>query len=114
MGFNQDGKSEILDFQVHDAEDNYSWINFFQGIKDRSVNAPLMITSDAHKSIVKAVGSVFPEQLGNGVSASKTKYTDAANPKYKEGIRLELQEIFNADTIERCKTDKRYRIIEDY
>lgn len=37
----------------------------FQGIKDRGVNAPLMITSDAHKSIVKAVGSVFPEQLGN-------------------------------------------------
>ena len=114
LGFNQDGKSEILDFQVHDAEDNYSWINFFQGIKDRGVSAPLMIISDAHKSIVKAVGSVFPGTAWQRCQVHlRRNILDAANPKYKEGIRLELQEMFNADTIEEARRIKD-RIIEDY
>lgn len=114
LGFSKEGKAEILDFKVYDAEDNYSWIDFFQGIKDRGVTSPLMIISDAHKSIIKAIGTVFPGTAWQRCQVHlRRNILDVANPKYKEGIRLELQEMFTADTIEEARQIKD-RIVEDY
>lgn len=114
LAFTPDGKREIIDFNTYDAEDNYSWIDFLQGLKDRGVKSPMMIISDAHRSIIKAVGKVFPGTAWQRCQVHLTRnILDETNSKYKEGLRIELREMFNATTIDEARSIKN-RIIADY
>jgi len=114
LAFTPDGRREIIDFNVFDAEDNYSWITFLQGLKDRGVTSPMVITSDAHRSIIKAVGKVFPSTAWQRCQVHLSRnILDETNPKYKEGLRMELREMFNAPSLKKAREIKK-KIVEDY
>jgi putative transposase len=73
-GVNADGHREILGLQVTSAEDGAGWLAFFRNLTARGLGGVQLVTSDAHRGLVDAVGATLP---GAGWQRCRTHY--AAN-----------------------------------
>ncbi|WP_080927236.1 IS256 family transposase, partial [Ligilactobacillus ruminis] len=113
-GTNQEGHREILGFEVYDNESKETWNSFLQKLKKRGLQGLLMITSDAHEGIQDAVSKVFPDVPWQRCQFHFARNISGKSPKkYQAGIRAELQEMWNCETIEDARK-KRDEIIADY
>src|SRR3954453_19973448 len=73
-GVNADGRREILGLQVTSAEDGAGWLAFFRELTARGLSGVALVTSDAHRGLVQAIGAALP---GAGWQRCRTHY--AAN-----------------------------------
>ena len=73
-GVNADGHREILGLQVTSAEDGAGWLAFFRDLTARGLTGVRLVTSDAHRGLVDAIGATLP---GAGWQRCRTHY--AAN-----------------------------------
>ncbi|MCI6637662.1 MAG: IS256 family transposase [Lachnospiraceae bacterium] len=113
-GTNQNGHREILGFGVFDNESKSTWNAFLQSLKDRGLKDLLMITSDAHEGIQDAISKVFPDVPWQRCQFHFSKnISEKAPKKYQAGIRAELQEMWNCETIDAARK-RRDAIIADY
>jgi putative transposase len=71
---NADGHREILGLQVTSAEDGAGWLAFFRDLTARGLTGVALVTSDAHRGLVEAIGATLP---GAGWQRCRTHY--AAN-----------------------------------
>lgn len=109
-----DGSREIVGFDVHDAEDNYAWQTFFKDLKSRGLDGVHMVISDAHKSILRAITKTYPEAAWQRCQVHFVRnILDETPTRFKEGLKEELHQMFNASTIEEARS-LRDEIIKDY
>jgi putative transposase len=73
-GVNADGHREILGLQVTSAEDGAGWLAFFRDLTARGLTGIRLVTSDAHRGLIDAIGATLP---GAGWQRCRTHY--AAN-----------------------------------
>ena len=59
-GVNADGHREILGLQVTSAEDGAGWLGFFRDLTARGLSGVQLVTSDAHRGLVEAIGATLP------------------------------------------------------
>src|SRR5881628_4083919 len=59
-GVNADGHREILGLQVSSAEDGAGWLGFFRDLTARGLTGVQLVTSDAHRGLVDAIGAALP------------------------------------------------------
>jgi putative transposase len=59
-GVNGDGHREILGLQVTSAEDGAGWLAFFRDLTARGLAGVALVTSDAHRGLVEAIGATLP------------------------------------------------------
>ncbi len=59
-GVNADGHRELLGLQVSSAEDGAGWLGFFRDLVARGLSGVGMVTSDAHRGLVEAIGACLP------------------------------------------------------
>src|SRR3954452_9385931 len=59
-GVNADGHREILGLQVSSAEDGAGWLAFFRELTARGLSGVALVTSDAHRGLVQAIGAALP------------------------------------------------------
>jgi transposase-like protein len=59
-GVNADGHREILGLQVTSAEDGAGWLGFFRDLTARGLTGVALVTSDAHRGLVEAIGAALP------------------------------------------------------
>lgn len=113
-GVNSRGIREILGFDIYNNETKDSWKDFLTGLKKRGLHGVLLITSDAHEGIRDGISKVFPNVPWQRCQFHFSKnITDKAPKKYQAGIRAELNEMFNCETIKDAR-QKRNEIIENY
>jgi transposase-like protein len=74
IGVNGDGHREILGLHVTSAEDGAGWLAFFRDLTARGLSGVRLVTSDAHRGLVEAIGATLP---GAGWQRCRTHY--AAN-----------------------------------
>jgi putative transposase len=60
VGVNADGHREILGLQVSSAEDGAGWLGFFRDLCARGLSGVKLVTSDAHRGLVEAIGATLP------------------------------------------------------
>ena len=60
VGTNGDGHREILGLQVSSAEDGAGWLGFFRDLCARGLSGVALVTSDAHRGLVEAIGATLP------------------------------------------------------
>ena len=60
VGVNADGHREILGLQVSSAEDGAGWLGFFRDLVARGLSGVALVTSDAHRGLVEAIGACLP------------------------------------------------------
>jgi putative transposase len=80
-GVNADGHREILGLQVTSAEDGAGWLAFFRDLTARGLTGVQLVTSDAHRGLVEAIGATLP---GASWQRCRTHYAAnlmAATPK---------------------------------
>jgi transposase-like protein len=73
-GVNADGHREILGLQVTSAEDGAGWLGFFRDLTARGLTGVALVTSDAHRGLVEAIGAALP-----GASWQRCRTHYAAN-----------------------------------
>jgi putative transposase len=73
-GVNGDGHREVLGLQVTSSEDGAGWLSFFRDLSARGLTGVRLVTSDAHRGLVEAIGATVP---GAGWQRCRTHY--AAN-----------------------------------
>jgi transposase-like protein len=73
-GVNADGHREILGVQVTSAEDGAGWLAFFRDLTARGLTGVRLVTSDAHRGLVDAIGATLP-----GASWQRCRTHYAAN-----------------------------------
>jgi putative transposase len=59
-GVNADGYKEILGLHVTSAEDGAGWLAFFRDLTARGLSGVALVTSDAHRGLVEAIGATLP------------------------------------------------------
>jgi transposase-like protein len=80
-GVNADGHREILGLQVTSAEDGAGWLAFFRDLTARGLTGVALVTSDAHRGLLDAIGATLP---GSSWQRCRTHYAAnlmAATPK---------------------------------
>jgi transposase-like protein len=60
VGVNADGHRELLGLQVSSAEDGAGWLAFFRDLVARGLSGVALVTSDAHRGLVEAIGACLP------------------------------------------------------
>jgi transposase-like protein len=73
-GVNTDGHREILGLQVTSTEDGAGWLGFFRDLTARGLSGVRLVTSDAHRGLVDAIGATLP-----GASWQRCRTHYAAN-----------------------------------
>jgi transposase-like protein len=74
VGVNADGHREILGLQVTSTEDGAGWLAFFRDLTARGLTGVALVTSDAHRGLVEAIGATLP-----GASWQRCRTHYAAN-----------------------------------
>jgi len=114
LAISSDGSREIVGFDVFDNEDNYSWQTFFKDLKARGLDGVHMVISDAHKSILRAITKTYPEAAWQRCQVHFVRNILTETPtRFKEGLKTELRNMFNASDIEEARR-LRDEIIRDY
>lgn len=114
LGIREDGKKEIVGFCVKDNESVETWTSFMRSLKQRGLQDPYMITSDANKGQLSAIGEIFPAVAWQRCQSHFTRNIMEDIPKqYKKGFVDELREMLTAKNLEAAR-QMRDRIIEEY
>lgn len=114
LAVRSDGIREVVGFDVHDTEDTYSWKTFFSDLRARGLDSVKLVISDAHKAIRSAIADVYPEAAWQRCQVHLLRnIMEATPPKYKEGLKTELREMFNAKDLETARKRKE-AVIKDY
>jgi transposase-like protein len=95
-GVNADGYREILGLQVSSAEDGAGWLAFFRDLVARGLSGVSLVTSDAHRGLVEAIGATLP---GASWQRCRTHYAAnlmAATPKNAWGwVKALLHSVYD-------------------
>jgi putative transposase len=108
-GVNAGGYREILGLQVSSAEDGAGWLAFFRDLTARGLSGVALVTSDAHRGLVDAIGATLP---GAAWQRCRTHYAAslmAVTPKTAwGGVRALLHSVYDqpdADSV-RAQLDR--------
>lgn len=114
IGFNGNGKREVLGFDVCESEGVDTWTEFLRGLCRRGLEGVDLVTSDANQGIKEAVKVCFPGASWQRCQAHFARnIVDKCPKKYASGLSSELPTMFNASTIEEARKLKN-TIVDDY
>src|SRR5436309_923032 len=81
VGVNADGHREILGLDVSTAEDGAGWLTFFRDLTARGLSGVRLVTSDAHRGLVAAIGATLPGATWQRCRTHYAANLMAATPK---------------------------------
>ncbi len=114
IGFNPDGKREVLGFSLCDSESKDSWVTFLNHLANRGLMGVDLFVSDGNIGIQEAVKSIFPGSCWQRCQAHFSRnILDKCPKKYFSGLASELKSMFSAETVEEARR-LRDGIIDDY
>src|SRR6185312_5715431 len=93
---NADGHREVLGIQASSAEDGAGWLAFFRDLTARGLSGVKLVTSDAHRGLVEAIGATLP---GAAWQRCRTHYAAnlmSATPKSQWGwVKAMLHSVYD-------------------
>ena len=100
-----DGKRTILGVSVSLSEAEVHWRDFLRGLKERGLELPKSITSDAHEGLRAALGTIFPASPWQRCQFHLQQNAQAYVPKVtmREEVAADIRDIFNAPGAEEAK-----------
>ncbi len=120
LGVNNQDRREILGFMVANTETKVSWSKFFTSLKNRGLQAPKLVISDAHEGLKAAIREEFLNTSWQRCTVHFIKnIMDVMPKKGSKEARTHLKEIFKASTsdisrmlkqefIEKYESDNKY------
>ena len=111
----RDGKRSVLGCSVSLSEAEVHWRSFLSSLKQRGLNLPKSITSDAHEGLKAALEAVFPGGPWQRCQFHLQQNAQAYVPKQsvKEEVGADIRTIFNAGTLAEAE-QKLERAVQKY
>ena len=95
-GVNAEGYREILGLQVTSAEDGAGWLGFFRDLTARGLSGVALVTSDAHRGLVEAIGATLPGATWQRCRTHYAANLMAATPKSAWGwVKALLHSVYD-------------------
>lgn len=93
-----DGKRTILGVSVALSEAEVHWRDFLRSLKERGLELPKSITSDAHEGLRGALGTIFPASPWQRCQFHLQQNAQAYVPKVtmREEVASDIRDVFNA------------------
>jgi len=100
-GILESGKKVLLHLALGSRESYDSWLSFLHDMTARGLKEPLLVTSDKHKGLKKAVGEVFPHALKQPCLAHKMRNILCKLPKkIEKEMKPLIKQVFYASSYE--------------
>lgn len=96
----------MLRLEAVQAESSECWNTFFEDLKDRGMDHPLLVISDGGKGLIKAIAESFPYADRGRCIAHKMRNLMNKLPKDRQistPIKARLKEIYYASTTENAE-----------
>ena len=114
LAITDDGRREIVGFNVYDNESKETWKLFLESLRDRGLRDLKMITSDAHDGIIYAISKIFPNTPWQRCQTHFSRNVLSHAPaKYQKAIHAGLLEMYQCKTLDEARM-LRDRLIEEY
>ena len=114
LGITEDGRKEIIGFDICETETELGWERFLRSLKNRGLHGVDMITSDSHAGLVAAIRKTF---MDIGWQRCQFHFTrnilDATPNRYQKMLAPALREMFHANTLEDAIA-LRNKIMDEY
>jgi len=110
-----DGKRTVLGCSVSLSEAEVHWREFLVSLKQRGLNLPKSITSDAHEGLRAALKAAFPGGLWQRCQFHLQQNAQGYVPKQsmKEEVAADIRGVFNAGTLVEAE-QKLAKAVEKY
>ena len=114
LGYNSDGRKEVLGFDIYDSETQENWEEFLFELKSRGLKKPDLLISDNHTGLKNAFAMVY-----EGVSWQRCQVhfrrniLDQTPKKHHVSLKEDLTEMFNKENKEEAEA-KMDEIISKY
>jgi putative transposase len=100
-GILENGKKVLLHLALGSRESYDSWLSFLHDMTARGLNEPLLVTSDKHKGLKKAVREVFPHAFRQPCLAHKMRNILCKLPKkIEKEMKLLIKQVYYASGYE--------------
>lgn len=110
----EDGRRRILGFNIDHEESYEAWKEFLKSLKDRGLQSPKLVISDAHLGLKKAIQRVFIGTTWQRCTVHfKKNVIDKMPKKGMQEIKNEFKRIYSAINQEEARTLKN-EFIEKY
>lgn len=97
----ENGKKALLHLALGSRESYDSWLSFLRDVTARGLDEPLLVVSDKHKGLKKAVREVFPHAFKQPCLAHKMRNILCKVPrKMQKEIKGLVQAVFYASSYE--------------
>ena len=114
LAITDDGRREIVGFDVYDNESKETWKLFLESLRDRGLRDLKMITSDAHDGIIYAISKIFPNAPWQRCQTHFSRNVLSHAPaKYQKAIHAGLLEMYQCKTLDEARK-LRDRLMEEY
>jgi transposase-like protein len=95
-GVNAEGYREILGVHVTSAEDGAGWLGFFRDLTARGLTGVRLVTSDAHRGLVDAIGATLPGAAWQRCRTHHAANLMSATPKAQWGwVKALLHSVYD-------------------
>jgi putative transposase len=95
-GVNAEGYREILGVHVTSAEDGAGWLGFFRDLTARGLTGVRLVTSDAHRGLVDAIGATLPAAAWQRCRTHYAANLMSATPKAQWGwVKALLHSVYD-------------------
>ena len=100
-GINAEGRREVVGIELMPEESKDAYLSMFSSLKERGLDKPALIISDAHKGLVSAIAEGFPGTLWQRCKVHLMRNIMAyVSQKGKNEVSGRLKEIWLAPTRE--------------
>jgi transposase-like protein len=108
LGVGEDGKKEVLDFELLQSESSECWGGFVEGLVGRGLNRPSLVIIDGNKGLRAAVEKSWPGIEVQRCTVHKLRNLERHVPRHAlEEVKSDYHAIIYAKSLEEAK--KAYR-----
>lgn len=113
-GVNDEGRREVLGFEIADGESEEAWSDFFESLKARGLREVDLISSDNHGGLKKAIQKQFH---GTAWQRCQTHFSknllEKVPKKLRSEVKSHLTDLYNAPELSDAKIRKQ-SLLEKY
>jgi putative transposase len=103
VGFDSNGKREVLDWRVDDSESESTWGDMFRSLKDRGLKGVKLIGSDAHGGIRAAIARHFQGVRWQRCQVHfKRELSRKVSYKFYKEIQSDLKSVLASEDRKEC------------
>jgi transposase-like protein len=100
-GITSDGKKILLHLSLGERESYDAWLGFLHEMRDRGLNAPLLIINDGNAGLRRAIREVFPKSLRQRCQVHKMRNILAKLPEHAiDEMKTLIHQVFYAESYE--------------